>query len=280
MNSIVTQRFIQCLNELKSSGTVRSARQFAQNLDFLPQNLSEMNNGKRDVTIELLRKAIETFYFNPEYIFLGEGKKILKPEDKDKQMRVLSIQVQPDGNERIVHVPVPAQAGYASESRNPEFIGELPSYSLPDYRFKTGTYRSFDVNGDSMEPTFDENDRVICSFMDPSMWKTSIRDGNVYIIVTNNDILLKRIDKTRHPHLTLHSDNADYDPYRLHLREVKEIWHVRYKLTNFDHTDNYTVSKFDHQESLQELRKMLTQQSQMIEHLTQQLQEMKARELA
>lgn len=272
MNSIVTQRFINCLNELKSSGAVRSARQFAKELDFLPQNLSEINNGKRDVTIELLRKAVETYHFNPEYIFLNEGKKILKPEDKDKQLRVLSIQVEADGNERIVHVPVPAQAGYVSESRNPEFIGELPSYSLPDYRFKTGTYRSFDVEGDSMEPTFMEEDRVICSFVDPSMWKTSIRDGNVYIVVTNNDILLKRIDKTRHPYLTLHSDNAEFDPYRLHLSDVKEIWHVRYKLCNFDHSNNFQVSEVNQNEALEELRTMISQQSQMIEHLTYELQ--------
>lgn len=275
MNSIVTQRFTKCLEELKSSGIVRSARQFAQELDFQPQNLSEMNNGKRDVTIELLRKAIENYHLNPEYIFLGEGEKILKPEDKDKQLRVLSIQVAPDGNERIVHVPIPAQAGYASESRNPEFIGELPSYSLPDYRFKTGTYRSFDVEGESMEPAFNEKDRVICSFVEPSMWKTSIRNGNVYIVVTNNDILLKRLDTSRHPFLTLHSDNTEFDPYRVHLTDIKEIWHVRYKLSSFDHTDNYKISKINKDENLENLQNVMSQQNQLIEQLTQELQHLR-----
>ena len=274
MNSIVTQRFAQCLEELKSSGGVRSARQFAQELDFQPQNLSEINNGKRDVTIELLRKAIEQYHFNPEFIFQGEGKKILKPEDKDKQLRVLTVQVQSDGNERIVHVPIPAQAGYASESKNPEFIGELPSYSLPDYRFKTGTYRSFDVEGESMEPVFYEKDRVICSFVEPSMWKTSIRNGNVYIVVTHNDILLKRLDTSRHPYLTLHSDNQEFEPYRIHLTEIKEIWHVRYKLSSFDHDGNYNLSKVNN-EGMENLQSILYQQSQLIEQLTREIQQLR-----
>ncbi|MFT5385521.1 MAG: hypothetical protein ACI81W_002929, partial [Saprospiraceae bacterium] len=67
--SIVTQRFIKCHNHLKEEGTVRSSRQFALSLDYLPQSLSEILKGRRDVTIELLRKAVEKYKINPVYIY-------------------------------------------------------------------------------------------------------------------------------------------------------------------------------------------------------------------
>ena len=58
MNSVVTQRFINCHNKLKIDQRIRSSRQFALSLDYLPQSLSEILKNRRDVTIELLRKSI------------------------------------------------------------------------------------------------------------------------------------------------------------------------------------------------------------------------------
>jgi len=57
--NIVTERFIKCHNLLKEENRIRSSRQFALSLDYLPQSLSEILRGRRDVTIELLRKAVD-----------------------------------------------------------------------------------------------------------------------------------------------------------------------------------------------------------------------------
>ena len=57
MNNIVTQRFVKCLKQLKTDGVVRSMRQYALSVDYLPQSLSEILKERRDVTIELLRKS-------------------------------------------------------------------------------------------------------------------------------------------------------------------------------------------------------------------------------
>ncbi len=268
MSNQVTKRFIECLEHLKDSGKIKSYRQFARDLNFTPQNLSDMRNGRRCVTIDLLADAIKSYDINADFIFLGKGDMIMSPEAKENQLRVLPIVTDAHENERIVHVPVPAQAGYASESRNPEFIGELPSYSLPDYRFRTGTFRSFDVEGESMEPSFYEQDRVICSFVEPTMWRTSIYNGNVYIIVTRDDILLKRVISRKPPFLVLHSDNPEFEPYEVHLNDVKEIWHVKYKLSSFDHAKKYQERD---EGDMDELKQMLSQQSELIRVLSMQL---------
>ncbi len=234
MNSIVTKRFINCHNKLKADKTVRSSRQFALSLDYLPQSLSEILKNRRDVTIELLRKAIEVYQINPVYLFTGKEPMFMK-EESYKDFKILTIVTDPQNEERIIHVPIPAQAGYVSELNDPTFIQDLPSYSLPDYKYKVGTHRSFDISGDSMEPTLFEGDKVICSYIEPTLWESSIKNNYVYIIVTQGDILVKRIQNTikKNKSLLLISDNSYYEPYGIKLSNVKEIWYVRAKISPF-----------------------------------------------
>jgi phage repressor protein C with HTH and peptisase S24 domain len=266
MNSVVTQRFINCHNKLKKEQRIRSSRQFALSLDYLPQSLSEILKSRRDVTIELLRKAIETYKLNPVYLFTGEGPMFLKEEDH-KNFRVLTIVTDAKNDERIVHVPMPAQAGYASESTDPTFIQDLPTYTLPDYKYKVGTHRSFDVSGDSMEPTLFEGDKVVCSYLEPSLWESSVKDNYVYVIVTKGDVLVKRIenrmkeDKT----LLLISDNAYYEPFAMKISEIKEIWYVRAKISPFLPSPSNIKSML--RGEIDDLRKTIQQQSGIIGNL-------------
>jgi phage repressor protein C with HTH and peptisase S24 domain len=232
--SIVTQRFIKCHNHLKEEGTVRSSRQFALALDYLPQSLSEILKGRRDVTIELLRKSVEKYKINPVYIYTGEGPMFMSEEDH-KSFRLLTIVTNAQDDERIVHVPVPAQAGYAGEMTDPTFIQDLPTFTLPDYKYKVGTHRSFDVAGDSMEPTLFEGDKVICSYLEPTLWENSIKDNYVYVIVTRGDVVVKRvINKLKEEkYFELHSDNGFYEPYKVSIGDVREVWYVRAKISPF-----------------------------------------------
>lgn len=233
-NNVVTQRFIKFHNKLRENKTIKSSRQFAIELDYLPQSLSEILKGRRDVTIELIRKAVEVYKLNPVFIFTGEGDMILS-EDSHKDFRVLTIVTDVSEDERIVHVPVPAQIGYVTEFNNPQFIQNLPSFSLPDYKYRVGTHRSFDVAGDSMEPTLFEGDKVICSFIEPSLWETALKDNYVYVIVTNDDIVTKRVINLLKVNKTLEliSDNNYYDRYKIPLSIIKEIWYVRAKISPF-----------------------------------------------
>jgi phage repressor protein C with HTH and peptisase S24 domain len=236
-------------------------------LDYLPQSLSEILKGRRDVTIELLRKAVELYKINPVFIFTGEGPLFMTEEDL-KTLKVLTIVTGAQADERIVHVPVPAQAGYAGELRDPTFIQELPTYSLPDYKYKEGTHRSFDVAGDSMEPTLFEGDKVVCSFLEPSLWESSIKDNYVFVIVTLADVVVKRVYNRlkQDRYLELNSDNDFYQPYRVHLNELQEVWYVRAKISPFlpspQNVKNYLSDE------IRELKQTVTQQTQLIHELS------------
>ncbi len=275
MSNIVTQRFIKCHNKLREDNQVRSSRQFALSLDYLPQSLSEILKGRRDVTIELLRKAVEKYKINPVYIYTGEGPMFMT-EEGSKEFRVLTIVTNAQDDERIVHVPVPAQAGYAAEMSDPTFIQDLPTYTLPDYKYKVGTHRSFDVAGDSMEPTLFEGDKVVCSYLEPTLWENSIKDNYVYVIVTRGDVVVKRVanELKEEKRLRLSSDNSFYDPYHANLGDIREIWYVRAKVSPFlpspQNIQNYLYDE------VKELKKTINKQTQLIGGLNQTIERLLA----
>ncbi len=267
MNSVVTQRFIQCHNKLKSEKQVRSSRQFAISLDYLPQSLSEIMKGRRDVTIELLRRAVETYNISPVYLMTGEGPLFMTEEDH-KSFRVLTIVNNGQEDQRIVHVPIPAQAGYPSQLSNPSFIQELPTFNLPDYKYQVGTHRSFDVAGDSMEPTLFEGDKVVCSFLEPTLWETAIKDSYVYVIVTKGDIVFKRVFNhlKEEKRLQVGADNQFYESYSIGLADIREIWYVRAKISPFLPSPQ-NINNYLHDE-VQDLKQVIQHQSKIINQLT------------
>lgn len=73
----VTKRFLDCFEQLKRTNKVRSGRHFAVSLDYLPQSFSEIVNGRREVTVELLRKATEQYCLNPAYLLMGQEPMVL-----------------------------------------------------------------------------------------------------------------------------------------------------------------------------------------------------------
>jgi transcriptional regulator with XRE-family HTH domain len=82
-SNVVTQRFAKCVKRLRENETIKSSRQFALEVDCLPQTLSEILNGRRDVTIELIRRTIERHHFNPVFLFTGEGALFMTPKSEE-----------------------------------------------------------------------------------------------------------------------------------------------------------------------------------------------------
>ncbi len=270
MPNIVTSRFVKCHDRLKEEGKVKSSRQFALALDYLPQNLNDILKGKRDAPMELIRKGVEIFHINPSFLFAAKGAMFLDESGHDN-FRILTIATDTEGGERIIHVPVAAQAGYAQGLQEPVFFRDLPTYALPDRKFQHGTFRSFDIAGDSMFPTLSDGDRVICSLVEPSDWIMGLHDQHVYVIVTRSSILVKRIinNLQRHRHLELISDNDFYKAVRVNISEIRELWHVDNLLSVFSHAlDPLANSK------LKDLEETILQQSSLIKHLSKTLEQM------
>ena len=267
MSSIVSQRFIECHNELKSRNKVKSSRQFALALDYAPQSLNDILKGKRDVTIELCRKSIHLFDFNPSYLFSGIGAIFTTDEENFESDKILTIVTDENNDEKIVHVPVAAQAGYGGNITNSHYFSNLPTFSLPDYRLHDGTHRCFDISGDSMEPTLYSGDKVVCSYLEKEHWERTIKNHLVYVVVTNDDVVVKRlVNKIKDSgYIQLFSDNSYYNPYVIPIDEVKEIWTVRVKISPFMPSPNHVRNGLH--DEINQLGKTIDQQTGLIKEL-------------
>lgn len=268
MASIVTTRFIECLDLLKERNHVPSDRKFALALDFYPQSLNEIRKGKRNVTIELVNKAVEVFDFNADYLFSGRGSCFSEEVDIiNENSQVLTVVLDKDQKEQIVHVPIAAQAGYGGHLHNPVFFEQLTSFSLPGQQFQSRTQRCFDVSGDSMEPVISSGDKIICSFMEPENWVTNVRTGMVYIVVTKEEILVKRLvnNLREEAQIICQSDNPIYDDRVIDATDVLELWIVKQKISTFSHA---ACGKHEAMANdMNHMQQTVCQQSELIKNL-------------
>ena len=135
----------------------------------------------------------------------------------------------PDNDsEEILVVPIKAQAGYFRSGRDTDVLRAYGTLKLPGFDGKT--YRAFEVDGDSMEPTIGSGDFLICDFVEH--WDL-VKPGHVYIIETVDEFICKRL---RGPlpdgkPIEMLSDNTFYEPYVIGYDRVVEIWQVRGQLT-------------------------------------------------
>lgn len=120
--SDITARFLHCLDKLVATGQVNSRRHFALTIGYHAQGISEMAAGRREVPLELIQKTVQQFRISAQYLFTGKGQEFEAPEGSNFNVRELSIITDEKGDERIVHVPVTAQAGYGSLHNDAVFM--------------------------------------------------------------------------------------------------------------------------------------------------------------
>ncbi len=134
---------------------------------------------------------------------------------KRRQLKMMA-----DSN--VIHfVPIKAAAGYLNGYADPEFLDELNTFTLP--MLSSGTYRAFEIVGDSMLPT--PSGSVIVGEKVHQL--DDVKNNNAYIVVSKSEgVVYKRVLKSNRSKnkLTLVSDNPAYQPYQVNTDDVLEIW--------------------------------------------------------
>ncbi|GAB3834081.1 LexA family transcriptional regulator [Hymenobacter jeollabukensis] len=155
-----------------------------------------------------------------------DGASVADPErSKGENLRVLAITVDKNQNENIELVPLKAAAGYLNGYADQEYIEDLPKFRLPMLG-QTGTFRAFEIAGDSMLPIASGTVIVGRYVAD---W-TEVKDGTPCIVVSKKEgIVFKRLFNRLQESatLTLHSDNPVYSPYDIEVEDVLEIWEAK-----------------------------------------------------
>jgi len=201
-------------------------QQFADEMGIKRASVGAYEEERAEPKYELLKKIAAFYGLTMDELANDTINDKWKPTPRGNaaNVRVLSITVDGDDRENIELVPVKASAGYLNGYADPEYIAELPKFSLP--MFRQGTYRAFEIKGDSMLPLA-PGSIVIAEYVEN--W-ADIKPGQTYVIISKSDgVVYKRVafKYKEEKGLKLLSDNKSYEPYWVESADILEVWKAR-----------------------------------------------------
>ena len=197
---------------------------FALALGINRPSVGAYEEGRADPRLTTLSKMAELFEISVDELI---NEDLTKENYVPKQnVKVLAVTVDENADEEYIQlVPTKAAAGYTNGYADPEYLTDLPRFHLPVLP-KGGTYRAFEISGDSMLPLL-SGSIVIGKYVEQLPY---IKNGNTYVLVTKSEgVVYKRVfnyleEKGK---LFLVSDNKSYSPYEIDPSEVMEIWEAK-----------------------------------------------------
>ena len=152
-------------------------------------------------------------------------------------------------------------AGNLNELQGAHSQSEYDRYRIPGFK-SSSNHLLFEVEGDSMTPTFYPNDILICEAQHSI---SDVADNSLVVVGTEKGLLTKRVKK-EYGYCYLESDNKHYSPIKIENEEIKAILSIKGKVTSKVNTNTKVeTDKFEHMES------NLKQLEYQIERLSQQI---------
>lgn len=143
-------------------------------------------------------------------------------------LRILATTVDQENNSNVELVPEKARAGYRSSYGDPEWIAELPRFTIPGLSKHT-KHRIFPISGDSMLP-YPDGCYIVGEYIED--W-INLKNDTLCILILKSggaDFVFKQIENRikKERKLLAKSLNLAYQPYEIPVSDILEIW--RYKL--------------------------------------------------
>lgn len=206
----------------KKSGFTQE--QLAVRLGVKRPLIGSYEEGRAIPKISVIKKISELFGITIDDLIslnISEGEFFAKPI-VNSNLKILSTVVDNENKELITIVPVKASAGYLNGYADPEYIGQLPRFSMPVMELsQERTYRIFQIKGDSMLPVPDGS-YIFCEYVVDA---DDITNGKTYVLVTSDEgVVYKRVYNNEGSDLVLESYNPEYEKYPVGKNTVIEIW--------------------------------------------------------
>jgi len=240
-------------NRIRDAIDSRSSQQkVAERLGITRQAVNLRLSGEKDIdSVEFIDAVSSLTGLSREYLITGEKAMVSmaleegsvsygmsRKEEQEflagKNIRPVMVTVNSSGKELITYVPVKAQAGYKRGFGDPSFIETLPAFNLPVNIAGAGTFRMFQVDGNSMLQIggggLHDGDIVIAEYVEDIF---TLKDNRVYVVVSTDGILVKRcINRLKNEEnrvLICNSDNknGEYPAIVLHPHEILEVWELK-----------------------------------------------------
>jgi len=218
--SIEAKRFKTIREEL---GKTQS--EFAKLLDA-GSTTADIERGKKKITGKVVTELLRQFHVNPLWLYGTSYNKYLETSSSTAP-KVVTMDTQE--RENMIMVPIKASAGYAHNMQDTDWYQELPAFQIPLPQYKEGSFRAFQVRGDSMLPVLQPGEWVMGKSVE------SIRQANdnrIHVVVTADTVVVKKLRKSEiQNQVNLISLNRDYPVIEQSIDTIRELWEVNSKLS-------------------------------------------------
>lgn len=218
-----------------------SQAELAEKIGIPRTTLSAYERSFVEPNIDLLIKFGSFFNVKVDDLITNDIEEVQKKENTNSALKILAISVNSENKSNIELVNTKAEAGYLDSFNDPEYLKDLPKISFPNV--PQGTYRGFEIRGDSMLP-LEPGSIVISSYIEKL---SDIKDNKTYIVISKSEgVVYKRVKNLNSENaLLLSSDNDLYSPYKLGYDEISEIWqyYAHLSFSDVHETFNYMMDE-------------------------------------
>lgn len=198
-----------------------SQQKVADSLLITRVRYAKYEDGTSEPPIEILLRISKYFSISIDLLVSVDIRKYpLKEMLNLPDNRILiPIAVDSSGNNQIEIIPQKASMGYLNGYSDPDYIESLQTISLPFLR--NGKFRAFPADGDSMPP-YKDGTYIVGKYVENL---ADLKPDKTYVFITVNDgIIYKRFQFNEANYICVKSDNNFYEPLKIPLPEVREIW--------------------------------------------------------
>jgi len=226
-NEFKPERIIMLRNMLQMSQV-----NFAKKIHISQGALSQIENGKSQISLETLRNISQELNVNCNWVVNGQGNIFLNGDAKPSKARdITKVVVKATGTKKpgLPLVRANQQKQYLKKFGNSDFVKELDMYLVPG--FEEGDMRMFEVPNEDMAPSLVPGEVVICEAQEDH---TALENGTLAVIVTKEGLFMRRVHfyaNEKHV-LILKSDTRKVKNLNIHHDKVEEIWVVKGKITS------------------------------------------------
>lgn len=162
---------------------------------------------------DILEKIVRNYDISPEWLLTGKGS-MVKGNDAALPKAIHTT----NSTDGIPLIPFSAMAGALTDERT-ALEYECERYVVPAFK---GADFLMPIKGTSMQPTYNSGDIVACQRV--PMTSIFFQWNKPYVLDTAQGPLVKRVKPgSDQNHITLVSDNPDYDPFQLPLEQVNAV---------------------------------------------------------
>jgi transcriptional regulator with XRE-family HTH domain len=209
----------------KQEGLTQAA--LAERLGLSRAVIGAYEEGRAEPGLKTLVHMASLFKCTLDELVSGSRPEGREADPSGRNLRVLPVAVDLEGEEHMSLVPIKAAAGYAQGYGDTEFIKNLPHFRMPFIELSPKrSYRVFQIEGESMLPVH-PGSYVLCEYL--ADWN-EIKSDECHVVLTREDgVVYKRVvNRLREDGtLLMKSDNPKFRPFTLGVSEVCEVWRAR-----------------------------------------------------